>query len=147
MRIPKKVLIIGTVAAITYRHANSKTATSIDFESRNSEYVLATNATHTALYIFENVRTGKVKAVLDKNGICKGFQHELVQYEIPTLELKKIGSLITIRYHSMWWEGELKEYRHDFDSAQLWADKQSRFKTIGITPKRGKILSSDGFIG
>jgi len=145
MRIPKTVLIIGKVAAITYRPTKSRSAVSLDFDAKRGDFLLATNKTHTQLYIFENVRTGKVEAVTDKSGIVKGFVHELVEYEIPTTELKNIGVILTIRYSSVWWEGgPAREYRHDFKAATLYADKYSRFKTIGIKPKKGKVLNADG---
>jgi hypothetical protein len=145
MRIPKKVLIIGKVAAITYRPTKSRSAVSLDFEAKRGDFLLATNPTHTQLYIFENVRTGKVQAMTDAKGVVKGFIHELVEYEVPTTTLKHIGVILTIRYHTVWWEGEpAREYRHDFTKAALYADKYSRFKTIGIKTTKGKILNNDG---
>lgn len=145
MQIPKNVLIIGQISGITYKADKARAATSIDFDARGGEYLLATDKAHRNLYIFENVKTGKVDAVIDKSGIVKGFIHQAVHYKVPTLKLKKIGSVLTIRYTSVWWENKRREYRHDFKKGvAMYADKYTRFSTIGIKPTRGKVLNADG---
>ena len=147
MRIPKKVLVIGTVSGITYKPTKSRTSTSIDFDARGDEYVIATNSTHTQLYIFPNVRTGKVDAVTDDTGLVKGFIHQAVHYDVPAVTLKKIGSIVTIRYKSRWWETVQREYRHDFKKGvAFYADKYSRFSVMGIKPARGKVINKNGIV-
>jgi len=147
VKIPKNVLIIGQVCAITYRPTKARRATSVDFEAQGKEIMIATNKTHSQLFMFENVQTGKVEAVTDKSGHVKGFVHQLIEFKIPQLTLKKIGSIVSIRYKTVWWEGLLREYRHDFGTNEMYADKYSRFTTIGITTKKGKILNKDGITG
>lgn len=146
MRIPKKVLIVGFVESITWQRDKSRAATTIDYTNQKDSFLLATNQGHTHLYIFKNKSTGKIDLIRDKSGAQKGFIHQVVHYEIPSLSLSKIGKVIRIRYRSTWWTGELEEYRHDFENSTLWSDKYTRFETIGIKPKSGKILNQNGII-
>lgn len=144
MRIPKKILIVGTVEEITYQKDKARSPVTINFSAKNKDYLLATNSTYTALYIFESNTTGKVTIIKDKKGLQSGFLHQVIKYEIPNIELKKHGAALTIRYCSTWWEGEMKEYRHDFKDAIFFTESYSRFKTMGIKPKKGKIIGADG---
>ena len=147
MKIPKNVLIVGTVSTITYQPTKSKRAEFIDYDGMRETYFLATNKTHTELYIIEDVRTGKNSSVEDKRGIVKGYIHQAIELDVPKLTLKKIGKILSIRYRSVWWEGTLTEYRHDFKGNDFFADRYSRFKTMGIKAVRGKILNKNGITG
>lgn len=146
MRIPKKVLIIGLVEEITYRKDNSRTPTTINFSAKKGDFLLAVNPSYTTLFIFESSTTGKVEIIRDKNGIQSGMMHQIIRYQVPELELKKLGSAITIRYRSTWWEGDLMEYRHDFKNADFYGDSYTRIKSMGIKLKKGKILNSRGIV-
>jgi hypothetical protein len=147
MQIPNHVLIIGVVSAMTFKTDKSKRITSIDFLPRGKEMIIATNKTHTQLYIFENIQTGVVKAMTDKAGHVAGYIHQLIEFELPQTTLKKVGNILSIQYRTVWWEGVEREYRHEFNDAKLYANAYSRFKTMGIKPKHGKILTEDGITG
>lgn len=147
MRIPKKVLIVGIVEEITYLREKAKSPVTINFSAKKGDYLLATNQSHTALFIFKSTPKGKVEIIRDSSGKQSGFLHQIIHYEIPSLELKKTGQALTIRYRSTWWEGELMEYRHDFDNTFIFSDSYSRSHTFGLKPKKGKILTMNGITG
>lgn len=146
MKIPKKILIVGVIEEITYLKDKARTPATINFSAKKKDYLLATNPIYTALYIFESNTTGKIEIIRDKKGLQSGFLHQIIKYEIPNIELKKIGVPLTIRYKSTWWTGELMEYRHDFKDRLFYADAYSRFKTMGIKAKKGKVLNERGII-
>ena len=111
-------------------------------------YLLATNPTNTALYLFPNITTGKKEILRDKRGKQAGYIHTAMKYEIPTTDLKRIGIVESIQYSSEWWEAHLEKYEHVFEEhPALYADKENRFKVIGLKLSKGKILTPRGIRG
>lgn len=144
MKVPKSVLIIGTADLIQYTIKGRNRAT----DRWLTNYLLAVNKSHTVLYLFPNKTTGAVKRIKDAHGIQSGHLHTAVQYEIPSIDLKSIGTISCIQYSTDWWENESLKYEHVFETpAIMYADKLSRFKVIGFKLKRGKIINETGIIG
>jgi hypothetical protein len=138
MKVPKSVLVIGTADWIMYL-GKGKTRTN---ERTLSSYILAVNQAHTILYLFPNRVTGARKTIQG------GHIHSAVEYNIPSVDLKAVGTVARIQYSTDLWNDDMSKYEHVFDSPPtLYADKMSRFCVMAIKTKRGKIMSGDGIIG
>lgn len=144
MKIPTSVIVIGRVEAVSFLKKNSKRPTTRSLSDEGLDYILATNRTHTALYLFENKSQGKKKVIKDKSGPQRGAIHTEIKYKVPTLDLKKLGKAISIQYVSDNWEGAETLYRHEFKDASFHANSYTRFSIMAITPKKGKIVNSRG---
>jgi hypothetical protein len=147
MKVPKNVLIIGTANLLEYRPVKNKPGYRAQTKSLKN-YLIATTATGTALYLFEANMTGKKEIIRDKGGKQRGHIHTAIQFEIPTTNLQRVGVVESIQYTSEWWEGYMKKYEHIFTNhPALYADKQTRFKVMAIKPQKGKIVTNDGVTG
>lgn len=144
MKIPNTVVIIGRVDSISFLKKNMKKSITRSLKDEGLDYLLATNKTHSALYLFENKSLDKKKVVKDKTGVQRGAIHTAIKYKIPTLDLKKLGNAVAIQYWSDNWEGKNTLYRHEFNDAQFHANSYTRFSVMAITPKKGKIVTSQG---
>lgn len=147
MKIPKSVLIIGAAHLMTYRTLKPYRSGSTPLEISLHDYLIATNHTRTVLYLFPNRTTGKKRILKDKTNPQRGFIHTAMEYDIPTLDLKKIGIVESVQYSSDWWEGHYSKYEHTFAvHPALYADKQTRFSVIAIKPQQGRIVNESGII-
>lgn len=144
MKIPSSVIVIGRVESVSFLKKNAKRPTTRSLADAGLDYILATNRTHTALYLFQNQSYGKKKIVKDRKGVQRGAIHTEVKYKVPTLDLKKLGKAVSIQYTSDNWEGVETLYRHEFKDASFHANSYTRFSIMAITPKRGKIVNTRG---
>jgi len=147
MKVPKNLLVIGAFHLLEYRTKGTYKGNK-PLQRSFKNYLIATDKTHRALFIFENAMTGKKRMIADKNGKQTGYIHTGVEYEIPTTELKKVGLVESIQYTSEWWEGHLSKYEHIFTAhPALYADKTTRFTVMAIKPTKGRIVSGEGITG
>lgn len=144
MKLPKSVIVLGHVEAVTYLKKNARRPVTKSFIDEGVDYLLATNKTHTALYLFANQHYGGKKVLVDKKGPQRGAIHSEVKYKIPADVLKPLGKAISIQYWSDNWEGKETLYKHEFKDASFYAEKYTRFEMVGIKPKKGKIVTDRG---
>lgn len=144
MKIPKTVIVLGHVETVTYLKKNAKRPVTRSFIDEGFDYLLATNKTHTALYLFANQEHGGKKRIIDKKGPQRGAIHTETRYKIPADVLKALGKAVSIQYWSDNWEGKDTLYKHEFKDAAFYAEKYTRFEIMGIKPKRGKIVTARG---
>jgi hypothetical protein len=146
MRIPKKVLIIGEVEFILYSLKGKNHVQNHHFHSKDP-FLVATNPDHTSLFIFESKPSGKKRILRDRHGNQRGFIHTEIEYSIPAIILQNIGKVHSIQYRTEWWSQQGAILQHIFETPpKMFAEKQTRFKVIGIKG-RGKIIGSDGIKG
>jgi hypothetical protein len=155
MKVPAKLIILGVAIEIMYcrKHAGNRrrevTVEVQNFERKKESFLLACNQSHTALFIFEADPRGQKKIILDRHGLQRGAIHTITEYNLPTAELQRFGTVAEIRYYSDMWSPSNKflEYRHEFDThPSLATDRYSDFRVMAIKPARGKIVSPEGII-
>jgi len=139
MKVPKNLIIIGPAHLVRYRSTGSRA----NYQDKHcADHLLASNSSHTTLYIFPNRTTGK------KEVLKSGYIHTTTKYEIPTLDLKKIGVVDSLQYSTIWWTDELTKYEHTFETtADFYANQYTRFSVMAIKLKKGKILNNRGITG
>jgi hypothetical protein len=147
MKMPKNLLIIGPAHLVRWRSMGSRA--NYQLKDRHcADHLLAINSTHTTLFIFPNRTTGKKEILKDRKGLQRGYIHTATEYEIPTLDLKKIGTVEALQYSTTWWKDELTKYEHLFDTtADFYANQYGRFTVMAIKLKKGKILNNRGITG
>lgn len=147
MKIPKRVLIIGEVEFIVYAPKGKTYVQNHHFAAKDP-HIIATNPSHTALYIFPNRSRGVKKVVTDRSGDQRGFIHTEVSFDIPAINLQRIGEIHSVQYRTDWWDQEGATLQHIFQNPpEMFAEKYTRFKVIGIKSRRGKILNDRGITG
>lgn len=147
MKVPKKVLIIGTVEFVVYALKGKNHVQNRHFPAKDP-HVLATNPGHTALYIFPNRSRGIKKIVTDRAGDQRGYIHTEIEFDIPSDNLQRIGEIHSVQYRTDWWGKEDETVQHIFENPpQMFAEKFTKFQVIGIKSKRGKILTDRGITG
>jgi hypothetical protein len=147
MKVPKNLLIIGSVSLIEYRPVKNKPGYRAQTKALKN-FLIATTDTGTTLYLFAANMTGKKELLKDKSGRQRGHIHTAIEYEIPSDRLQRVGLVESIQYSTEWWEGYEKKYEHIFsEHPALYADKKTRFNVMAIKPKKGKIVTDRGIIG
>lgn len=144
MKMPKNVLIIGTADFLRYTPKKNSRTTSRTL----TDYLLACNRTYTTLYMFPNVTTGAKKTISDKRGKQRGYIHTEIEYDIPAVNLRAVGTVSAIQYCSDWWRGRMAKWEHVFEyPPTLYADKYSRFRVMAISGRSGQLITEDGIDG
>jgi hypothetical protein len=148
MKVPKNLLIIGPAHLVRFRRTGSRAHYQAQ-DRHCADHLLAINATQNTLYIFPNRTTGKKEILKDRKGLQRGYIHTATEYEIPTLNLRKIGTVDALQYSTAWWQDELTKYEHIFDTtANFYANQYSRFTVMAIKLQKGKkILNNRGVTG
>jgi len=140
MKIPKTVIIIGRAHFFSFMPIKGRASIGLDLWNKLA--LVATNKTHSALYIFPENPTGKESSYSDPAGLAAGHIHKATEYKIPTATLKAIGTARRIIYDPIAVGLGSNELMHQFDGATVYGNRPQKPSVIAIKKSKGNIYGT-----
>lgn len=138
MRVPKKLIIIGSALTIWYRPNRFRRDSQLDFFT--DRHALAVNSTNTTIFALP------ISGSKARNDATRfKIPYEPTRFKIPSSSLKPIGNAVQI----MWrWEEIDQTLLHKWENEKprIFGDRQTNPRVIAIKYTRGIIFNEEGIV-
>ena len=148
MNVSKNVALLGFVESITWYGDKNKLK-----RSRFKQYTQALTCTGSGKEIYllpcDNVESIEIpKGLKKEENLYRRWSNFTIDsafsIDIPTVKLKKIGSIVEIDYVTDKWTGKKTHYRHLYeDTCYLYGDRTRIPRVWGIKSSRTKVIVNE----